>query len=71
MIKLLEKQNLFPIARAQMRLLIESPTSAEEMAKAVAHLVTEIETRESTGGQTRLVRWRGEVGLMDLSFVDR
>ena len=48
MIKLLEKQNNFPIARAQMRLLIESPRGASEILKAVTPLVSEIELNESS-----------------------
>jgi hypothetical protein len=48
-IKLLEKQTVFPIARAQMRLLIESPRGAlESILKAIQPLVSEIEGTESS-----------------------
>lgn len=46
-IKLLEKQNNFPIARAQMRLLIESPRLHSEILRTIKPLVSEIESDES------------------------
>ena len=48
-IKLLEKQNTFPIARAQMRLLIECPRASfhAEILKVITPLVSEIESDES------------------------
>lgn len=50
MIKLLEKQNNFPIARAQMRLLIESPRAHADILKTIQPLVSEIELDESVNG---------------------
>ena len=54
MIKLLEKQNNFPIARAQMRLLIESPKGASEILKSISSFVSEIELNESAGEALKL-----------------
>lgn len=54
MIKLLEKQNQFPIARAQMRLLIESPRLHAEILKTITPLVSEIEADESSGGACKM-----------------
>ena len=53
-IKLLEKQNTFPIARAQMRLLIECPRANHhaDILKAITPLVSEIELDESSSGSS-------------------
>ena len=49
MIKLLEKQSTFPIARAQMRLLIECSRANlhADILKTITPLVSEIESDES------------------------
>lgn len=51
---MLEKKNSFPIARAQMRLLIESPRGSSEILKVIGPLVSEIEIDESGPNWTKL-----------------
>lgn len=53
-IKTLEKQEqgAFPIARAQMRLLVESPTSCVDIKKGILPFVSEIELDESSNTST-------------------
>ena len=48
----MEKQNTFPIARAQMRLLIECPRPNlhADILKIITPLVSEIESDESSSG---------------------
>ncbi len=51
---MLEKQNQFPIARAQMRLLIESPRFHAEILKTIKPFVSEIEADESSAGACKM-----------------
>lgn len=51
---MLERQKEFPIARAQMRLLIESPVGAEAVKMALLHLLADEPEIEVSDGRLKM-----------------